>query len=66
MKRVSGFKKQTRFRKRVEDSLKKKNKTMNFLGHLYFSHDDLALMQANLFGDFVKGKDLSRYSLKIQ
>lgn len=39
---------------------------MNFLGHLYFSHDDLALMQANLFGDFVKGKDLSRYSLKIQ
>lgn len=39
---------------------------MNFLGHLYFSNDDLPLMQANLFGDFVKGKDLSKYPVKIQ
>lgn len=39
---------------------------MNFLGHLYFSKNDLKLMQANLFGDFVKGKDLSSYPEKIQ
>ncbi|MFA5574177.1 MAG: ACP phosphodiesterase [Brumimicrobium sp.] len=32
---------------------------MNFLGHLYFSNDDLDLMVANLYGDFVKGKDYS-------
>lgn len=40
--------------------------TMNFLGHLYFSNNDLQIMQANLFGDFVKGKDLSKYPDKIQ
>jgi len=39
---------------------------MNFLGHLYFSNNDFALMQANLYGDFVKGKDLSNYPEKIQ
>ena len=39
---------------------------MNFLGHLYFSNNDVAIMQPNLFGDFVKGKDLSRYPEKIQ
>ena len=39
---------------------------MNYLGHLYFSNDDLQLMQANLFGDFVKGKDLSFFPEKIQ
>lgn len=32
---------------------------MNFLGHLYFSHNDLSLMMANLYGDFVKGKNYS-------
>jgi acyl carrier protein phosphodiesterase len=35
---------------------------MNFLGHLYFSNNDTSLMYANLFGDFVKGKDLDRFS----
>ncbi len=32
---------------------------MNYLGHLYFSNNDTTLMLNNLFGDFVKGKDLS-------
>lgn len=32
---------------------------MNFLGHLYLSEGNLELMLANLFGDFVKGKDYS-------
>jgi len=39
---------------------------MNFLGHLYFSNDDLDLMVANLFGDFIKGKKYLDYSEKIQ
>jgi acyl carrier protein phosphodiesterase len=39
---------------------------MNFLGHLYFSDNNIELMYANLFGDFVKGKDLSEYSDFIQ
>jgi acyl carrier protein phosphodiesterase len=39
---------------------------MNFLGHLYFSNNDIELMQANLFGDFVKGKDYTHLPLKIQ
>lgn len=39
---------------------------MNYLGHLYFSNNDTELMYANIFGDFVKGKDLSRYPKKIQ
>lgn len=34
---------------------------MNFLGHLYFSRNDKELMVANLFGDFVRGKDLSHF-----
>lgn len=34
---------------------------MNFLGHLYFSGNNLELMYANLFGDHVKGKDLSNF-----
>lgn len=38
---------------------------MNYLGHLYFSNNDIELMYANLFGDFVKGPNLSRYSDKI-
>jgi acyl carrier protein phosphodiesterase len=39
---------------------------MNFLGHLYFSNNELELMQANLFGDFVKGKDYTHLPPKIQ
>lgn len=39
---------------------------MNYLGHLFFSNDDTELMLANLFGDFVKGRDLSGYTLKTQ
>lgn len=39
---------------------------MNFLGHLYFSGDDVQLQYANLYGDFVKGRDLSHYSSLIQ
>ncbi len=39
---------------------------MNFLGHLYFSDNNLELMYANLFGDFVKGKDLSAFSPVVQ
>jgi acyl carrier protein phosphodiesterase len=39
---------------------------MNFLGHLYFSNNDFELMQANLFGDFVKGKDYTHLPLKLQ
>ena len=39
---------------------------MNFLGHLYFSNDDHQLMLANLHGDFVRGKDLSRFPMKMQ
>lgn len=29
---------------------------MNYLGHLYLSGNDVPLMQANLFGDFYKGR----------
>lgn len=39
---------------------------MNFLGHIYFSDNDPELMYANLFGDFVKGSDLSSYPTKIK
>ena len=39
---------------------------MNYLGHLYFSDNDHTLMLANLFGDFVKGKDLSAFQPEIQ
>jgi acyl carrier protein phosphodiesterase len=39
---------------------------MNFLGHLYFSDNDLDLMIANLFGDFIKGKKYLDYSKNIQ
>jgi acyl carrier protein phosphodiesterase len=39
---------------------------MNFLGHLYFSDNNLELMYANLFGDFVKGKNYGHYSKTIQ
>lgn len=39
---------------------------MNYLGHLYFSNNDSELMTANLFGDFVKGRDLSAFQPKVQ
>ncbi|TNE53014.1 MAG: DUF479 domain-containing protein [Bacteroidetes bacterium] len=39
---------------------------MNFLGHLYFSGDDQELMLHNLFGDFVRGSDLSRFPEDVQ
>ncbi len=39
---------------------------MNFLGHLYFTTDDPELRIANLFGDFVKGSDLSEFPQKVQ
>ena len=36
---------------------------MNYLGHLYFSKNNTTLMLNNLYGDFVKGQDLSNYSI---
>lgn len=39
---------------------------MNFLGHLYFSDNDPALMHANLFGEYVKGSDYSQYPDWVQ
>lgn len=39
---------------------------MNYLGHLYFSEEKEDLMVANLFGDFVKGKDYSHLPELIQ
>jgi acyl carrier protein phosphodiesterase len=39
---------------------------MNYLGHLFFSGKDKELMYANLFGDYVKGSNLSAYPLLIQ
>ena len=39
---------------------------MNFLGHLFFSNNDVELMYANLLGDFIKGKDLSAQPLIVQ
>jgi acyl carrier protein phosphodiesterase len=39
---------------------------MNFLGHLYLSDNKYDLMLANLFGDFVKGKDYSYLPLIVQ
>jgi len=38
---------------------------MNFLGHLYFSYDNLDLMHANLFGDFVKGSYQQKYAPQV-
>jgi hypothetical protein len=38
-----------------------RNKSLNFLGHLFLSNNDKDLMLANLYGDFVKGKDLTNY-----
>ncbi|MEN9699629.1 MAG: hypothetical protein RLZZ301_827 [Bacteroidota bacterium] len=39
---------------------------MNFLGHLYFSGTDLELMHCNLYGDYVRGSNLTHLAPKIQ
>ena len=39
---------------------------MNYLGHLYLSGNDIELMQANLYGDFIKGSHLEHLPAKIQ
>lgn len=39
---------------------------MNYLGHLYLSGNNPQLMLANLFGDFVKGRDYSHLPLFIK
>jgi len=39
---------------------------LNFLGHLYFSNNDKDLMLSNLYGDFVKGKDYTKYPEIVQ
>ncbi len=39
---------------------------MNYLGHIFFSNNDFELAKANLFGDYVRGKDLSEYSPLVQ
>lgn len=39
---------------------------MNYLGHLFFSKDEPSLMLANLYGDFVKGKDYTYLPEDVQ
>jgi acyl carrier protein phosphodiesterase len=39
---------------------------MNFLGHLYLSKNQSDLMLANLFGDFVKGRDYTHLPKIVQ
>jgi acyl carrier protein phosphodiesterase len=39
---------------------------MNYLGHLYLSGNDTGLMQANLYGDFIKGTQLTHLPDVIQ
>lgn len=39
---------------------------MNYLGHLFLSNDNFDLIVNNLFGDFVKGSNLSHYEENIQ
>jgi acyl carrier protein phosphodiesterase len=39
---------------------------MNYLGHLYLSGNNVELMQANLYGDFIKGSHLSHLPAIIQ
>lgn len=39
---------------------------MNFLGHLFLTPENPELRIANLFGDFVKGSDLSMYESLVQ
>jgi acyl carrier protein phosphodiesterase len=37
---------------------------MNYLGHLYFSDDDIELMYYNILGDFVKGSNFEKFTVK--
>lgn len=39
---------------------------MNYLAHLYLSGDDQQIIVGNFIGDYVKGKDYTRYPEKIQ
>lgn len=39
---------------------------MNYLGHIYFSNNNLRLAKANLFGDSVKGTHLEKYPDFVQ
>lgn len=39
---------------------------MNYLGHLFFSNDDVELMYANIYGDFVKGSRLCHHPEIVQ
>lgn len=39
---------------------------MNYLGHIYLSGNDVELMQANLYGDFIKGSHLGHLPEMIQ
>lgn len=34
---------------------------MNYLGHLFFSNNDIELMYANIYGDFIKGSNLNHH-----
>ena len=39
---------------------------MNYLGHLFFSDNDVELMYANIYGDFIKGSRLSHHPRIVQ
>jgi acyl carrier protein phosphodiesterase len=39
---------------------------MNFLGHLYFSNNNIELMYANLYGDHIKGRNLGHLPNVVQ
>lgn len=39
---------------------------MNYLGHIYFSFDDLDMMYANLNGEYIKGSNYSNLPPKIR
>lgn len=39
---------------------------MNYLGHIYFSNNDFELAYANLYGDFIKGRNLAHLPQKLQ
>lgn len=39
---------------------------MNYLGHLFFSDNEVELMYANIYGDFIKGSRLSNYPKIVQ
>jgi len=39
---------------------------MNYLGHLFFSNNELELMYANIYGDFIKGSRLNHHPEIVQ